>query len=524
VKAKKSQQGFWDWLLTPLRPFKLNRSQLEFPPKGNMAMDDNGSDPGRENQNAGQAHQAGVNPANDASGTHFHSVQEPTANISRDLEPSGNQPENVGQENTAGLPRSGEQAAFTPAALSPNDLGYQVTGSPSPIPLGIESGIPQSEKTSQNGANAPSSQISKESSVELNQISRSFNELVSRMPDLLAEAQMHLRQGTLPLFGCGYEKPKVLTTANSRLTEIDTTSNWVFVGDLHGDYYAWWLIEQWLAKAPEKKVCFLGDLVDRGPYSGEMFAAILDFAFKNPGRLLWIVGNHDIAIRRQNNTGLFTSLVEPAEFLDWLNAPQELTQAERDSRQQWGQLFISVAKRLPRVVLFGDGSLVTHGGIPLKDLWQDNCLQNTEALHSEQHLSDFTFNRATNAPFKTGWKTPSRRAINHGLEFGYQDLAEFAEKVSAFFSFQRLIRGHDHVDNGYEIPSKYEKVQLLTINGFGFDHLQNSLTKYRDKIYVAQGRQGQLPEITALDVNPKEREAFYQPWIDANSQPKKSEH
>jgi hypothetical protein len=350
--------------------------------------------------------------------------------------------------------------------------------------------------------------------------SQNFEKLVGKMPDLLRKAQAHLQEGKLPILGWGLDQPKVITAENSKLSEINSSEGWIFIGDLHGDYYAWDLLLTILEEQADRKVCFLGDLVDRGPYSAQLFAAILDFAFTYPDRLLWIVGNHDLAIfwqtQTDEETGVFQSIVQPAEFLDWLNPNSELSQVERESRKQWGDLFIAIVSQLPRAVLFGDGLLAAHGGIPLKDLWQDDNLTSVQLLHGAQHLSDFTFNRATNSKFKVGWRTPERRGVNHGLEFGFGDLAEFAGKVAAFFRFERFIRGHDHVAKGYEIPAVYREVQLLTINGFGFDYLDNSLKKYRETIVYGIGKEGYLPEIGQLAVDPDECHDFYSRCLTSN--------
>jgi hypothetical protein len=342
-----------------------------------------------------------------------------------------------------------------------------------------------------------------------NAVLLSFSKLQRRMPSLLAQVENLVERGEFPLLGWGPNKPRILTVNNSQVPGLESSEDWIFIGDLHGDYYAWFRMAEILEENKNKKVCFLGDLVDRGPYSAELFAAIVEFALRYPDRLLWIVGNHDLAIQYQESKQQFISFVEPAEFLDWLNPTDGVESGDITLRHRWGNLFIDMVSKLPRVVLFGDGILASHGGIPLKDLWLDGKLDSLETMHGDQHLSDFTFNRAVNFPFKTGWKTASRRAVNHGLEFGYQDLSEFSQAVSSFFPFERYVRGHDHIENGFEIPERYQAVKLLTLNGFGFNHLNNSLQAYRTHLVYALGQRGQLPEIQSLEVDQEVRAAFY---------------
>lgn len=305
------------------------------------------------------------------------------------------------------------------------------------------------------------------------------------LPQIFDGAALAVAGGELPLIGWGLSKPRV--------QKLSSSEQWFFVGDIHGDFLAW---HRLLTKVRERegfRLCFLGDLVDRGPFSLECFASILEVSMLHPGQILWILGNHDEALGWNDKEKRFFSKVEPSEFADFLNEPHAgLATAEQ--LVKWGNLFMDVASRLPRAILYEDGLLATHGGVPLGDQWAD--LKTLEAFHHPRCLGDFTWTRATEVPKKLGWKfDPIRRAKSSSFEFGYKDLEGFAQASAAVLPVKRVVRGHDHVENGHHCPSCYKAVPLLTVNGFGFNYLSNSVHQYRSSLLFGIGRADNLPEI-----------------------------
>ncbi len=263
------------------------------------------------------------------------------------------------------------------------------------------------------------------------------------------------------------------------------------------------------------RLCFIGDLVDRGPFHLECFAALLEAVERYPGRILWLLGNHDEGLRHSSKHELaanpekhFQTSVEPGEFAEYLNTAHEGIAPEQ--LRAWGRLFIAVCQRLPRAVLFEDGLLATHGGVPLGDRWA--TLKTIEAFHHERALGDFTWTRATHYPSKTGWKyDPERRARSSAFEFGYKDMEGFCAAVETVFPVKRVVRGHDHVENGFEQPASYKNIPLLTVNGFGFNYLNNSVADYRPHLVLGVGVPGQLPRIEEVAYLPEEYLGVFPP-------------
>jgi UDP-2,3-diacylglucosamine pyrophosphatase LpxH len=324
------------------------------------------------------------------------------------------------------------------------------------------------------------------------------------MTGIFQRTAARVDSGELKLIGWGLTQPRV-----QKLAAEHEDKPWFFVGDIHGDFLAWHRLFERVRQEKDFRLCFLGDLVDRGPLPIECFAALLEAVELNENRILWILGNHDEGLRFSDKEKWFSSRVEPAEFAECLNATHDGITPEQ--LQAWGRLFINVCRRLPRAVLFPDGLLATHGGVPLQDRW--DSLKTLEAFHHERALGDFTWSRATRYPTKMGWSyDPEKRLSSSDFEFGYKDLEGFCNKAAAIvegFTVKRVVRGHDHVDNGFEVPANYKNIPLLTINGFGFNYLSNSVSNYRSKLALGVGVPGDLPRVEPVSYLPEEYTGVY---------------
>ncbi len=326
--------------------------------------------------------------------------------------------------------------------------------------------------------------------------SQALRRLRANWPAILDRAESRVDQGRLELLGWGLTRPRVQV-----LSEAEAAGNWYFIGDLHNDYLAWHTLLGHAAQDPDFRLCFLGDLVDRGPHHVECLAALLEATERFPGRILWILGNHEDGIgfnaRRSEGAPRYVSRVHPSEFVDWLNSGGggiDQARADRTIR-----LLSEICRRLPRAVLFPDGLLATHGGVPLADRWAS--LTSLEAFHHPRALDDFTWTRAAEAPIRRGWQfDPERRARSSDFDYGWRDLEGFAKAVESVFPVKRVVRGHDHVAGGAAIPVRYQAVPLLTLNAFGFDYLTNDPSRYRDTLALGRAVAGALPEVIQVPV------------------------
>ena len=334
----------------------------------------------------------------------------------------------------------------------------------------------ESEKEKQEPPAYPKDYISAEAALEAAR---------KKMPIIFNQAFDLLEKGLLPLAGWGGDQRVLI------LPKEAATQKWFFIGDIHGDFLALHRLLERIRKEKDFRICFLGDLIDRGPYDLECFALILETAIANPDRLMWIAGNHDTALAFNRETAKFESSVDPAEIVNFLNAPPKRIDAETTAK--WGKLFIEIVKELPRAALFPDGLLATHGGIPLPDRWEN--LKNLADLDTPECQNDFTWTRASAMPAKKGWQyDPAKRKTSSAFEFGYRDLEGFCKCVGKFFPVKRVVRGHDHVQNAWDVPKEYKVIPILTLNGFGFHYLSGSFTKYAPKLVLGTYLKNQLPE------------------------------
>ncbi len=389
-----------------------------------------------------------------------------------------------------------------------NKLGVKVSESSQ------DSGTPENDSTATKSSHNTTSSQTKKGEVEVSEsphksassdymsAADALKRIRAEMTAIFQRAAAKVDSGELPLIGWGLSLPRVQTLASEH-----EGKPWFFIGDIHGDFLAWHRLFERVRQENDFRVCFLGDLVDRGPLDIECFAALLEAVEQYPNQILWILGNHDEGIRFDAKAQEpFGSSVDPAEFTDYLNANH--TGIDPQVKQAWGRLFIEICRRLPRAVLYADGLLATHGGVPFRDRWPS--LKTMEAFHHPRALGDFTWVRLIDWPKKNNIRYDvEKRKTSSAFELGYEDLEEFCKTVDTVFPVKRVIRGHDHVEGGFEVPASYKNIPLMTINGFGFNHINNSLEKYRPTLALGVGVPGQLPRVEEVAYSPEEHVEIY---------------
>lgn len=290
--------------------------------------------------------------------------------------------------------------------------------------------------------------------------------------------------------------------------ESGGVDHWFFIGDIHGDFYALHsMIRHAESLDAECRILFLGDIVDRGHLPFECIFLLLEWGLRHPGRLAWIAGNHDIAYG--NSGKKFFSTCSPAETLEDFNCDDTFI----STRHRIGEFFVKLVECLPRALLFPEGLLATHGGIPHTDLQKDGAaIEDEEAylfwLNSEACLKDFTWNRISRYPKRY----PDRYST--GCQYGYKDFEAFCDLKPQFFAPTSVVTGHEHPEEGAETHPNYVKYPALTLLGQGFDDLVNRnsaafYTQYRDMLRLGRGVPGKAPEVIDVPVNRKEIRAVY---------------
>ena len=284
---------------------------------------------------------------------------------------------------------------------------------------------------------------------------------------------------------------------------------WI-IGDLHGDLLA---LEAALALMRSQEaqakpyIVFLGDLFDDEGFGLEVLLRVFELILEAPSQICLIAGNHDEALVYDGVR--FASSVDPSDFASFLNANLAHEWIERA-----GKLAVRIFARAPRALFFGDGLLVAHGGFPLSDLHQN--LTRTLDWNDPACLSDFVWTRCHPKARK---KLPNR--YSRGSQYGFEDFARFCELSRELGRpVNRMVRGHDHVEDRYAVYPAYRAYPVLTTVALSRRLPRESVGPFERAATIARYIPNALPTIYRLHI-PDEiiREVYHEALAAAGSDP-----
>ncbi len=243
------------------------------------------------------------------------------------------------------------------------------------------------------------------------------------------------------------------------------------IGDVHGDLPALAAaVDAIRAKAAETEreafVIALGDAIDRGADSAGCAAFIMRLAHgENAERegvsLVFVRGDHDVALSFGEASGRFTSVVEPAEWAERLNdLPPDAD--ERRVAREW----IDFVREAPSAILLRnetDGVLLSHGAVPHADLLPR--LATLADADSPECGRDFTWCRVASS----GRKIPNRSSLFSDV--GLLDVADFLEWLAIHaggegFGVRHFIHGHEHSPPGCDVAELPDGKKVWTVTTF----------------------------------------------------------
>ena len=277
-----------------------------------------------------------------------------------------------------------------------------------------------------------------------------------------------------------------------RITELSDQPLW-FIGDLHGDLLALDAALALIAResdgegSNDARIVLLGDLFDDGGFGLETVLRVFELVIERSRLVCLVAGNHDEALGY--NGARFTATVAPSDFSDFLND---------NLAHEWigraGKLAVRMISLAPRALFFPDGLLVAHGGFPLADLHQR--LAETGDWNDAQCLTDFVWTRAHPRARK---KLPNR--ASRGCQFGYEDFAAFCG-LSATLGrpVTHMVRGHDHVDDRYEIYPAYAATPVLTTVALSRRLARELFGPFVRVPSIARWVRGSLPQVYRLHI------------------------
>lgn len=211
------------------------------------------------------------------------------------------------------------------------------------------------------------------------------------------------------------------------------------VGDLHGHILNLFQILQSCDTPPITKYLFLGDIVDRGPFSLEIASLIFAFKVCYPEYIYIIRGNHE-----------FSSVSLTGGFFE------EVTTVYNS--QNIFNAFNSAFEYFPIAALIGSSYLCLHGGISpdLKFLSQLFSFQRPIKEYSNPILCGLFWSDPQSAVTKF---QASGRGV--GFLFGSKPLEKFLNRNN----LQILIRGHECVD-GYSFAFDQKCITVFSASNY----------------------------------------------------------
>ena len=258
----------------------------------------------------------------------------------------------------------------------------------------------------------------------------------------------------------------------------DNPQNFVVCGDLHGDFNS---LSAVLNKyAPEvadgkKSLVFLGDYIDRGPHSLEVFTALLTLKHAFPERILMLAGNHEseeynwatgyyssiIKLANQTNfdkssddaeNGIATSLKNLGlsdPLADWPD-----TGTHTVSSEIYNKLF-ETFHFLPILMRLNGSMLCVHAALPIPLL--DSKEELDEFKISTFNITDITNWAGTGIRVQMQWNDVVKELdysmysndqrptqYKNGRGIGYQVPVEIIHKLLGANKAKILIKAHQH--------------------------------------------------------------------------------
>lgn len=252
-----------------------------------------------------------------------------------------------------------------------------------------------------------------------------------------------------------------------------------FVGDVHGDLdtLAQVLATSKVSRHEDVMLVFCGDYVDRGNASLEVLLALLAMVLHYPGRVVVLRGNHDgLVLDRSTHPYSWRQETTDQDLLDDLREHDKAFAGLRDPRRLIRRIFCN----MPTFLLFECGVCACHGG-PIPRFPEacsnkgtvDEKYRRRISVDGVSSLLKSEVQRVSRW-IRTDFRQETFFVWNNqrppaGFDFG--DVEAFLRCIGG----KLLIRGHDHVPEGFRISN--EAPFLLT------------LCSWRDPSFASNGGQ-----------------------------------
>ena len=247
----------------------------------------------------------------------------------------------------------------------------------------------------------------------------------------------------------------------------------VVVGDLHGNIADLLRILHFQTGS-NRKFLFLGDYVDRGPFSIEVITLLLALSLKYPDEYFLIRGNH--------------------EFED-INGQYGFLQQIMDEYKDEGlwKKFNNAFEYFPIAAIVNDVTFCVHGGIA-EGLHHVEDIENfKKPIHdfSDHVICDLMWSDPSNNPAYSNYIESNR---GRGKIFGRIAVTKFLQHNP---NIQRIVRGHQCVNEGVLPILGNAVITVFSASNYGNvqDNLSGILILKRDSIVCDKIAYPAIPQI-----------------------------
>ncbi|OHS94456.1 Ser/Thr protein phosphatase [Tritrichomonas foetus] len=222
----------------------------------------------------------------------------------------------------------------------------------------------------------------------------------------------------------------------------------VVVGDLHGSFHDLLRVFSIFKEPPQTKYIFLGDYVDRGPFSLEVVVMLIAFQCAYPSHVYLIRGNHEIS-NVNSQYGFKMDIVLIYGFDDvWRS-------------------FQKVFDWLPLGAVIGKDLFCVHGGISplLQDVSQILEIQRPISDPEDPLIQDLMWSDPS-----TNFLEFSESTRGVGSTFGANAIKSFIQSSG----MRWIIRAHQCVDEGISVFPNGPVITVFSSSNYGTSNQNKS--------------------------------------------------
>lgn len=241
--------------------------------------------------------------------------------------------------------------------------------------------------------------------------------------------------------------------------ESKPNQNVYIIGDLHGNYSSLDFIRNKIYKDPDDLFIFLGDYVDRGNNSIEVFIDLAELKIQNPENIILLSGNHERHnedIQASGSNTLKEDIYWDYNYEDYsinYNILQKYkNELLMDDEATEGDAlycgFTEVFKKLPLAVnlkINNKNILCVHGGVPIKQ--NDIVYLDNIPTENEEIIPQIVNQLLWNDPKRNCWNGITR--CNRGKDFAIKYLWNHVDKFLKANNISHVFRAHELVKNGF---------------------------------------------------------------------------